>query len=96
MKRFLLDALIIIMIVMIGISMDDSNLYKNKQESMDEFENEIKQENVVDNKETQVIVNQVNDNNASVFAIKISDFISFLIEGGISLSNDFFEIIVND
>lgn len=96
MKRFLLDAIFIIIIVIIGMSLDESTLYKNKQENLYEFEQEIQNQEIVDDRETQVIVNQVKDNNASKFAVNVSNLVSSIVEGGITLSKDFFEYIVND
>lgn len=78
MRRFLADAILILILVAIGSYMIES---KPKQDSvelkdkMNEFEKEVADQKKVEPKVDEVHLNEVDENAASKFAQKTSDFI---------------------
>lgn len=96
MKRFLYDALIIVLLVLVGLSLDDSTTYVDKQTQLDSFQQKIKEGEVVDNKEGTPVVNQIEDNTASSFAKGTSRIIGEVVEGSVRFVSDFFETLVSE
>ena len=93
MKRFIYDALLLFILVMIGMSLDDSSVYVNKQEELKQFEKEVINEAPVDTKEESQVMNQVEDNKASIAAQNISEVIKGFIKTFVLFLNSIFESI---
>ena len=88
MKRFIYDAVLIFMLLMIGVSLNDTKPYENTQYEMEKFEEDIYVE-----KEKSGVVNQIKDNKAGSFALYISNIFAFVFKSGILFLNSIFEEI---
>lgn len=94
MKRFIYDVLLMMIIVLIGISINDTNVYVDKQSELQRFEEKIEKDEIV-SEEGKVVMNQINDNGASVVAKKVSLFFEEVFRFGIMFFYSFFESVLN-
>lgn len=96
MKRFLYDAAIIMILVLIGLSLDDSSTIVDQQEELNSFQQEIKEGGPISNKREKSVMNQIKDNSASSLAKDASYFIGSIVEGSVRFVSNVFESIVKE
>lgn len=93
MRRFLYDTVLLILLVMIGLSITDADEV-NKQEELDQFEEQIKTDEVVSEVEKKSGLNQIEENGASSFAKGTSDVLKSCVDFGVETLTSIFEIII--
>lgn len=93
MRRFLYDTVLVILLVMIGLSITDSDEV-NKQDELDQFQEQIKTDEVVSEVEKKSSLNQIDENGASAFAKSTSDVLKECIDFGVETLTSIFEMII--
>lgn len=93
MKRFLYDALLIVLLLLIAMSLDTSTTYKNKQEDLNQFNDKIVEKQKIEKKEGISVINQIDENKASNFAKSASGMVRDLIHGSVEFIQGIFDSI---
>lgn len=93
MRRFLYDTILLILLVMIGLSITDTDEV-NKQEELNKFEEQIKTDEVVSEVEKKSSLNQIEENKASSFAKETSNILKGCIDFGVETLTSIFEMII--
>lgn len=95
MKRFLYDALLILILLLVGMSLDDSTVYENKQEELNKFDKKIEKQEKIEKKEGTTVMNQIDENKASNAAKDASEMVSGVIRGSVNFVKEIFDSITD-
>lgn len=97
-KRFIVDAMLICILVSIGAYVTKSDPTKERvfiEQEVSDFEDEIAQNHVVKPKHEPVSLNDIEDNQASKLAKKSSEFVVGTVKGTLNFFSDFFDNLTN-
>lgn len=96
MKRFLADAVLILLLVSIGNYIKDQDDTKSQisiQEKVDDFEDDIAQDHLVKQQVETTALNEIKENKASTFAKMSSEFVVDTIHTSVSAFSNIFDSI---
>lgn len=93
MRRFLYDATLLILLLLIGLSIEDHSA-ETTQQKMNEFEMQIEKKKIQTKRES-VSLNQIEDNNASALAKNTADVVKEVTGAGVSMIRELFEVLVD-
>lgn len=94
MRRFLYDAILLILLVMIGVSMSDKEEV-SKQKELDQFQQKIKTDQVVSEIEKKSSLNQIDENGASSLAKDASNAFKECVDFSVETLTSIFEMIID-
>lgn len=95
MKRFLYDASLLVILLLIGVSINDREV-TTTQDKITYFENQIEKGAIVEKPKESVALNAIEDNLASLWAHEISMMIQGATDIGVSAIKGIFDIIVDE
>ncbi len=95
MKRFLYDAALLIILLLIGVSISDNEV-TTTQDKITFFERQIEQGKPIKEPKESVALNTIEDNHASIWAHDISTFIQDAANVGVRAIKGIFDAIVEE
>ena len=93
MRRFIYDAILLILLVLIGVSMSDVETV-DKQNELDKFEEKVKSEQVVSDIEKRSSLNQIEENKAAYMAKNTSSFLKDCVNVTVKSLSNIFNMLV--
>lgn len=96
MKRFLADAVLILLLVSIGNYIKDQDTARpqiSMQQKVDEFEDEIAQDHLIKQQVETTSLNEIRENKASSFAKMSSEFVISTIHTSVTAFSNIFDSI---
>lgn len=96
MKRFLADAVLILLLVSIGNYIKDQDTTRSQlsmQQKVDKFEDDIAQDHVIKQQVETTSLNEIRENKASSFAKMSSEFVISTIHTSVTAFSNIFDSI---